>query len=123
MNTVLDELIMIVSDNGHLKASTGLDFPIEHDGIREVVDTQPSRETPIEWLPINDVDRSISVTWDQYVIVAHITVNESKAIAALAFGRSPLAGVALIAHCSHSRPSPALSDRSDRLAGWDFELE
>ncbi len=60
MNTISDELIMIVPENLLLKAPAGFNFPLKYDGIGEIVDAQPGRETPVEWLSIDKIESSLA---------------------------------------------------------------
>ena len=74
---------MIVPENLVLKAPAGFNLPLKDDGIGEIVDTQPGRETPVEWLAINKIDRSNSLTRDQSIAPVGIPMDEREAVPVL----------------------------------------
>src|SRR5215468_8393889 len=51
---------------------------MDGDGEGQIIDTQPGREAPREWLPINEVDRPIPLPWYQEVVGTGIAMNERK---------------------------------------------
>ena len=57
-----------------------LDVPMDGDGEGKIIDTQPGREAPIEWLPINEVHWPIPLPWNQYVVGTGIAMDARKTI-------------------------------------------
>ena len=69
---------MIVPENGDFQGSAALDVPMDGDGEGQIIDTQPGREAPREWLPINEVHWPIPLPWHQDVVGTGIAMNERK---------------------------------------------
>ena len=59
-----------------------LSFPVKHDGIGQVIYTQPGGQTPVERLTINDKQGAISIPWNQYVgltdIISRVNANPMR---------------------------------------------
>ncbi len=79
-HAVFQEMSVIPLEDRNFKLAPGLNRPVQHHGVDQVINTEPGGQAPIEGLAINYIDRPVAGTRDQDVVSSHIPMNEGKAI-------------------------------------------
>lgn len=71
---------MVMPQDGLLPLPADLHVPIQHQGIGQVIGSQPGRQTPVEGLAVKDIQRPIPGARDEDIAVADIAVDECETL-------------------------------------------